>query len=241
MEASKKDIEKIMKEPACIESTDYEEKIRRNLLFASAISFCFTYLKLMPAKDSPFMGLKFENLTPETIYLLLFIFVIYQLLQYSWIVSNKFLYWRVRLTGINKEISRGSRGGFFAEEIVFDDYTGKPENSNFYTWMLENKSDIQDKKNSMNKAWLELESYAYNSSELERRDILKTLNDILNKTHQLDVRINNLRISASMKRFDSWFEMLIKSQSIRWLVFDFVIPISVGLIAVILLIQKLIF
>ncbi|EJP3280912.1 hypothetical protein O1B84_003340 [Vibrio cholerae] len=103
-------IEQIMKEPHPLEASDHEEKIRRNLLLASAVSFCFTYLKLMPAKDTSFMGLKFENLTPETIYVLLLAFVVYELIQYSWLVTNKFMYWRVRLTGINTQVIRGNKG-----------------------------------------------------------------------------------------------------------------------------------
>lgn len=235
-------IEQIMKEPLPIEASDHEEKIRRNLLLASAISFCFTYLKLMPAKDTSFMGLKFENLTPETIYVLLLAFVGFELFQYTWLVSNRFIYWRVRLTGINTQVTRGNRGGMFASENDPYDYSGKPENSNFYTWMLENKRDVVSRKDALDSAWSKVESYTFNSKNLtttERKDILNKLNEIQTQTSLLEKNITNIRISASMKRFDNWFSMLVRSQSIRWLLLDFLLPVSFGLLAIVLLIPKI--
>lgn len=234
-------IEQIMKEPLPIEASGYEEKIRRNLLLASSVSFCFTYLKLMLAKDTAFMGLKFDNLTPETIYLILLAFVGYELIQYFWLVANKFMYWRVRLTGTDTQITRGNRAGMYASENDPYDYSGKPENSNFYTWMLDNKMEIVNRKNALDDAWVKVESYMYNSKELtptERKDVLIKLNEIQMHNTLLERSITSIRISASMKRFDSWFNMLVRSQSIRWLLLDFLVPISFGLLAIILLIQK---
>ncbi|XNT04642.1 hypothetical protein AB6D20_025985 [Vibrio splendidus] len=230
-----------MKEPLGIESSDYEEKIRRNLLLASAISFCFTYLKLTPAKDTLFMGLKFENLTSETIYLLLLVFVGYELVQYTWLVMNKFLYWRVRLTGTSTQVLRGNRGGSFATENDPSDYTGKPENSNFYTWVLENKRDTDHRSKAIEDAWVKVESYVFQSEALapkDRNELLSKLNEIYSHTNLLNTSINNIRVSASMSRFDNWFNMLVRSQSIRWVLLDFLLPIVFGLIAIIFLIQK---
>ncbi|EKF9792743.1 hypothetical protein O1D11_003459 [Vibrio cholerae] len=235
-------IEQIMKEPHPLEASDHEEKIRRNLLLASAVSFCFTYLKLMPAKDTSFMGLKFENLTPETIYVLLLAFVVYELIQYSWLVTNKFMYWRVRLTGINTQVIRGNKGGRLASENDPYDYSGKPENSNFYTWMLESKGKIVRRKDALDSAWVDVEAYAFSSKELtstERKDLLNKLNEIQTHTSLLDKSISNIRISASMTRFDNWFSMLVRSQSIRWVVLDFLLPISFSLLAITLLIPKI--
>lgn len=238
----KEQIEEIMKEPLAIESNDYEEKIRRNLLLASAVSFCFTYLKLMPAKDTPFMGLKFENLTPDTIYLLLLIFVGYELIQYAWLVSNKFIYWRVRLTGTNTQVLRGNRGGTFATEDDPSDYTGKPENSNFYTWVLENKRDTDIRSKEIDASWVKIESYVSESEALtpeNRNELLVKLNEIDAHTNSLNTTVNNIRISASMNRFDNWFKMLVRSQSIRWFLLDFLLPIIFGLVAIVFLIHKI--
>ena len=81
--------EKIMKEPSPVEVSNYEEKIRRNLMIGSALAFVFTYLELIPSPNSRFLGgLMFENLTPKTIYVLSFVFIVYEFIQYFWLVSN---------------------------------------------------------------------------------------------------------------------------------------------------------
>ncbi len=49
-----KKIESVMREPKGIEITDYEERIRRNLLFSSLLALAFTWLSLSINKDSTF-------------------------------------------------------------------------------------------------------------------------------------------------------------------------------------------
>lgn len=139
----KEQVEQLMQEPMPIAVTDYEERIRRNLLIASAISVCFTYFKLIPAKDSTLLGgFKFENLTPDTIYFLLLLFVLYEFVHYLWLVANKLMYWRIRLTGTNPGEVRDNQGAMSDSHNDPYDYKGKQENSNFYIWLIENKPQL---------------------------------------------------------------------------------------------------
>ncbi|MCE7553619.1 hypothetical protein [Aliivibrio fischeri] len=60
----KEQIEKIMKEPSPLEVTDYEEKIRRNLVLSSSAAIVFTSLGLQLSPSSRFLGgIQFNNIT----------------------------------------------------------------------------------------------------------------------------------------------------------------------------------
>ncbi|EPT0966460.1 hypothetical protein ACVOUJ_004126, partial [Vibrio vulnificus] len=233
-EKFKEQVESVMKEPMAIEPTDYEEKIRRNLIVASSITLVMIKLGLMPAADSRFLGgMKFDNLIPDTIYTILFVVVAYEFVHYSWILINKFSYWRIRLTGTKHTEFRGNRGSIGSDYEQLD-FTGKSENSNLYVWMLENNSASNSAIEQLNKHWLEVESLCQNiksdsSKQSNLNDLLKKLNDIDNTIKGLEPHLTNIRISASLHRFDNWYHFLVRSQSAKWLILDVVLPASIGI------------
>ncbi|OCH31081.1 hypothetical protein A6E13_18440 [Aliivibrio fischeri] len=238
------EIEKLMGEPAPLEVSDYEEKIRRNLLFASMIVFALTFLELIPNSESKFFGLSFDNLTPESIYIVLLIIVSYELVHYIWLVANKISYWRVRLTGTNPGVSRGSSGMTFGNEFDSYDHIGEQKHSNFYVWMLEYKKTINPIIENYDEKWKNLENIVFESDSINdshSKDLLNKLNEIYSLQERLEKHLTNIRIDASMCRFDSWYSLMIRSQSLRWLVLDLILPILSGLGAMFFLIYRLAF
>ncbi|HDI3211702.1 TPA: hypothetical protein PMB29_003499 [Vibrio cholerae] len=233
-EKFKEQVESVMKEPMAIEPTDYEEKIRRNLIVSSSITLVMIKLGLMPTADSRFLGgMKFDNLTPDTIYTILIVIVAYELLHYSWLLVNKFSYWRVRLTGTKHIEFRGNRGSVGSSFEALD-FTGKSENSNLYVWMLENNSATNSVVEQLNKHWLEVEGLCQglksDSSDQSKLDgLLKKLNEIDSSSKSLERHLTNIRISASLHRFDNWYHFLVRSQSVRWLLLDVLLPVSIGI------------
>ncbi|MCS0433750.1 hypothetical protein R7O12_10765 [Vibrio sp. Vb1574] len=228
-------IEDLMGSPFPLEVTDYEEKIRRNLLFASMIVFGTTYLKLIPTPDSKFFGLSFENLTVDSVYIILLLVVVYELLHYIWLVSNKLMYWRVRLTGTTPKASRGNSGMRFGSQFDSFDHGGKQEDSTFYVWMLEQRFSLDEEFERHNSIWINLEDKAFSSEHLKSNDvqeILRKLNEVKSSQDKLYSHLNNLRIDASMHYFDSWFSKMLISQSVRWLILDFILPILSGVLAI---------
>lgn len=236
-------IESVMREPNPIVATEQEEKVRRNLLIGNVVTFCFVYLKLMPSNEFSILGLKFDHLTPSNIYVILLIYVCYELIYYLWLTTNKFMYWRVRLTGINVQTVRGSQAGVsFSNENSPLDHTGSNENSNFYVWLLESKTPFFSRINAWESSWKSIEKFSFDNTELgpdERTKILDSLKTIEQHTKHLTDTVNNIRISASMRRFDSWFKMLIRSQSWRWIIMDCLFPLVSGFVAVGLLLAKM--
>ncbi|GHZ08329.1 hypothetical protein [Vibrio cholerae] len=235
-------IEKLMGDPTPLEVTDYEEKIRRNLLFASMIVFGLTYLKLIPNSDSKFFGLSFDNLTPESIYIVLIVIVSYELVHYIWLVVNKISYWKIRLTGTTPGVTRGNAGMRFGNEFDPYDHAGNQENSNFYVWMLEQKNTVNPLLNNYSETWAKLEKLAFETESLESshsQELLNKLNEISSVQTRLEKHLTNIRMDASMQRFDSSFAMMIRSQSLRWIILDFILPIVSGLAAIGFLLYRL--
>ncbi|WP_372378576.1 hypothetical protein ACBZ91_06840 [Vibrio natriegens] len=245
-----KKIESVMREPKGIEITDYEERIRRNLLFSSLLALAFTWLSLSINNDSTFFGgLRFDNITPKAVYWILLSIISYEFIHYVWVQFNNFSHWRIRLTGMTISEVRGDGGpGRLGGMNVPEDYSGRDENSNFYNWMFENRTDRTTamtellKQSSEFKELVDSLKQAHSGdsklssmiSELDRKS--KTIEQ---STSSLTKAVENIRVNGSMLRFDQWYKILIRSQNARWITLDMLLPFALSLTAIISLICKL--
>ncbi|MEZ9523409.1 hypothetical protein [Enterovibrio norvegicus] len=237
-------IEKIMREPKGLELSDKEEKIRRNLLLASTTMILFNILGLEVTDGSRFLGgLQFNNLTTNHIYIVFSIIITYKLAHYTWLVINQFLYWRVRLTGIESIPIRGGSGTFSSFNSP-SDKTGKEENSNFYVWMLEQQEEFTDRVKKEYSILDEIKKTYESSNSIDGKsnilDFCKKVQHLKNEISNQQHTIENIRISSSMCRFDLWYENLIKSQSRKWVILDVILPLTVGFSSLILLLSEII-
>ena len=234
----KEQIEKIMKEPSPLEVTDYEEKIRRNLVLSSSAAIVFTSLGLQLSPRSRFLGgIQFNNITSELVYMNLLAVVIYESIHYFWLVKNSFQLWRVRLTGTKHEEHRGSSGMIAGMGNDPKDNRGKQENSNFYIWMLENQrqflSGVENNKNQ----WEQIEDWVKGLDDQSTPGttasvISDRFNNLVNVIDNQQKTIENIRVSASMHRFDNWYHSLVRSQSWRWVILDVLIPVVLSVSAI---------
>ncbi|QUX97471.1 hypothetical protein C0J08_19630 [Marinomonas sp. CT5] len=243
-------IEKNMKEPKGIAITDYEERIRRNLLVTAFFTLAFVCLDLQISQgdSGSFFGIKISNLTTDKIYILLIFIISYEFLHYLWNLKVSFIHWRIRLTGITHSERRGGSGATFGTIKSSPlDYSGKDENSSLYVWMFENLQTSQDLGTSLKATAETLEKTL---EEIENSDKITSNNTHLQQlkdntqtlssdTAKLIELVENVRIDGSLLRFDQWFRLLIVSQNIRWLFLDVILPISVGLLAITSLIVAL--
>lgn len=237
-------IELIMKEPSPLEATEYEEKIRRNLLISSMIAIMSLFFGITPTEQVEIWGLKFQNVTMNSIYVVLLTIITYELGHYCWIVFNKFAYWRIRLTGSKLGTYRGSAGGFGSDDPQ-EDTVGDEINSTFYNWMVERAHGYHALIDLISNQKTELDILSRKSLEEEpnpevRSKIELKVNALNDSVERLSKYLDSVRISESMRRFDKWFDMVIKSQSRRWFILDCIFPISVGLFAFIYLLNRMI-
>lgn len=229
-------IEQIMKEPSPLEATEYEERIRRNLLVFSMIACLSLFLGISPTNKTEIWGVGFENLTVKSIYTVLLLVIIYEFVHYFWIVWDKFSFWRVRLTGCKLDVRRGSTATFGGGDAQFD-ATGKEINSNLYVWMIERApsyhsvmSLISEKNSVLNDLITNVDVESADSTVFSQ---LRDKTTELNKQIEImNGHLNSMRVNESLKRFDNWFDFMVKTQSRRWLMLDLFLPLMAGVLAI---------
>jgi hypothetical protein len=69
----------------------------------------------------------------------------------------------------------------------------------------------------------------------EAREQMMTLHRSIAETQKA---LSAIRVPASLERFDKWFELFLRSQNLRWLVVDFLVPVFVAGYAIVLLCQR---
>jgi len=68
---------------------------------------------------------------------------------------------------------------------------------------------------------------------------LQNINQLYNSIQTAHKTISDQRIPVSLKRFDNWFQLFLRSQNLRWLIIEFLFPIVLGLSAQYLLSSNL--
>ncbi|GAA4493496.1 hypothetical protein [Pseudaeromonas paramecii] len=237
MADAEKIIESIMKEPMALEPTDYEERIRRNLLVISTLSNMAWAFGAQPSGHLEIWGLSFEHLDINAILFTALLITLYQLTHYVWVLSNKLMYWRVRLTGVTLPARRGSVARATSSELSdLADFGGDEKNSNLYVWMIERAPAYHNFINTLNVSRdfiSTLNEILERSKPTAESAVLEKLNTIEKSTERLISEINCIRINRSLHRFDRWFDFMIKSQSARWFVLDLFLPLVLGVVAII--------
>lgn len=239
------DVEKVLGNPVLLEFSTNALAVRRNLLIISFIVLFMEFGGISLAPESSIFGLKFVGLDPITTRLGLFIFTVYFLLHFFWYALDAFYEWRVRVTGTRVAFVTT---GMWADSDA--DYPKDPRQSTLYNWWLVQAKQI---------GWLSLEVKRLDGvlARLDeefssaREKILKgadhkNFGNVVSLVAEAKSQINKLqksidtvqeidqskRIPISLRRFDRSFEFFLRSQNLRWLLIDTLIPIFLGVTAI---------
>lgn len=239
-------VEKALGNPVAGDLPENALKVRRNLLVFGLISVLITLggVKLDPT--SSILGFKFAGASESLITNALLATNIYLLIHFIWYALEGLLEWRLRVTGTRLAFLTGSR---FGSEHA--DYPDDPRQSTLYTWWLDNAKRIGSFKATADdlsekiKAWeSKVSSFQNGSDNLNLANAMSTLNqaksavdNLKNQIKATEETLTAQRIPCSLGRFDGWFKLFLKSQSIRWLLIDILPPIAIGATAIILLVK----
>lgn len=237
-------IQGIMKEPYSLQLSQYEEKMRRNLLAYSVAAIAACLLGAAPSKSPVLLGLiELKQFNGDIILYSLSALVLYELVNYGSSIFNSFSYWRVRLTGTRLDVDRGSPSSMAGDDEEAD-YSGDERNSTIYTWMFERAPSFHAVINNIEGYGLALQKACARLDETDgfivnSSDVNGNKNALIQSIDKFIEYNNSVRINESIKRFDNWFNMMIRSQSIRWLVLDCIFPILLAFIALVAISQSL--
>jgi hypothetical protein len=227
--------EKVLREPVFIELSDYARRIKNGLIFCSILGIVLSFTTISVSKESTIFGIRLDNLDHAFIQILLLALVIYLFIHYIWVIVDNFMEWRLRITGTKTFTTAGT---IASKE---GDYPTDPRQSTLYNWwrgQQRNLSKLHDviQKIDHLKRKLQEDSKHYPSNAVDIQGSLMELNGEF-KTFQQNVNqiqglIASERIPVSLKRFDNWYKLFLKSQNARWLIFDFLIPFALSLISI---------
>ena len=245
-EKSVEAVELALGRPVGAELSENAAKVRRNLLVASFISIFLALGRVSLDPGSTILGFKFLGLNDELIRTGLSIVTAYLLIHFLWYVYEALLEWRLRVTG--------TRLAFVTTAKVASehgDYPNDPRQSTLYSWWnyqarrIENISKRASAIDESMKVWEERLRTLY-----EERGKESNLHAIINIVSETRTAIIDLkrsvdhaqetlaapRIPASLRRFDRWFGLFLRSENIRWLLVDALVPVLAGVSALVLLV-----
>ncbi|MEN6386375.1 MAG: hypothetical protein ABFD79_14420 [Phycisphaerales bacterium] len=243
MEKNIEKVEKILGEPFATDFSDYVRKIRNGLIITSVISLSLLLGNLQITSDSSFLGLKFNGLSQALILKALFFLNTYMFIHFFWCSIDRFQEWRLRVTGTR--VAFVTTGMFSSEEC---DYPNDPRQSTLYNWWKDESkkmSSLQEPLKHIEEKLRAWEMMVKNELEGKNSNVVnacmsinQVVEDVRKLTQSVERASNSIeskRIPASLKRFDSSFQLFLQSQNLRWLIVELGFPLILGVCALTLL------
>ncbi len=247
--ADEKDLEAVRKalgEPFASEFSDKVWKIRTNLLVISVVSLFVVLARLRIEPESTVFGLRFAGLTEAVIRNGLFWVTLYLALHFLWSSFDSLVEWRLRITGTKVSFVTTAR---FASEHA--DYPNDPRQSTLYRWWTEEAGKIGtlgvkaaaiDKELSEWETRLRAQACDLHANCLNIANAAQSISGVRERIAELTRAVEHtsktlaaLRIPVSLERFDRWFKLLLRSQNIRWVLIEFLLPVALGGAALVVL------
>ncbi|OCL81614.1 hypothetical protein AAW30_01830 [Arcobacter porcinus] len=252
-------IEKIMKEPVFIENSESAKKSRNVLLSLSTITIFLIYFNLSIKDDSSILGLKFNGLNENSIYIALFVIIIFNLINFFWNSYNTYNEWEIRQTGM-KNFNSDFTIDFMYTDNGNSSYLSpvEPRNSTLYYWWACQSSKIQDTEKLL-KELSDINNKIYDNLQLiesnQRKKIFihenvsytallfqKNMESISNIEKNFEIIKSALatkNIETNLYKFDKRFKTFLYSQNLKWILLDLLFPFILSIVSIILLLCKI--
>lgn len=244
-----KDLKKVLEEPIFLGYSDSVKKTRNLLLILSVISLFLIFGELKINSSSTLLGLKFDGLNTNIIYIGLFVLISFSSINFIWSSIDSFQEWQVRQSGTKKfTISYN--------DIIYTDMDNSylspndPRNSTLYYWwstQAKKSSDINIAINDILKNNEEIFKILNSGSDNEVNtyrfkfhDNFEKIDKIQKSFHVLENAFNSKQIEQSLSKFDARFKTLLISQNLRWIILEFLIPIILSLVSIVFIILEII-
>lgn len=200
------------------------QRIRRNILVTSIISFFLTYGSSgIDTENSSFVGVKFDELNIDYIKALLILMLVYLIAHFLWYVSDDIKANALKLTGIAiKKKNLGS--ALFPSDGMLDPVADETEQSTLYSWWVGRQRYAKEYKECLEQL---LDDGSPINNHEKHAKVIETM--LIEEEH----------ISKALQRFDRKFWSYQKSQLLRWIIADVGMPTCVGISSIIILIRSL--
>ncbi len=237
-----KDLKKVLEEPIFLGYSDSVKKTRNLLLILSVISLFLIFGELKINSSSTLLGLKFDGLNTNIIYIGLLVLISFSSINFIWSSIDSFQEWQVRQSG-TKKFNKSYN------DIMYTDMDNSylspndPRNSTLYYWwstQAKKSSDINISINDILKNNEEIFKILNSGSDNEKNtyrfkfhDNFDKIDKIQKSFHILENAFNSEQIEQSLSKFDARFKTLLISQNLRWIILEFLIPIILSLVSIV--------
>ena len=221
------DFNKILINPNIEPLDTNTQRIRRNLLAVSIVAYIYSVASDgIDAAGSSFLGIKFNGLDGSYIQLLLIISILYFLLHFIWAAIDHVKENKLRLTGI--VIPMVTSGSTFGGLNDLAPNTDDERQSSIFSWWWKEKERADSFEEVANRIKGDADNERY---EPALNAISQHLDAINHKASY---------IQESLIRFENGFWRYQRSQLLRWLILDFLIPVLLGICAIVIVVRDMI-
>lgn len=211
-------------DPFIPEFTDYVQKIRRNSVAVSSISLVMIFAGVSISSDFATSGFKITGLDDKTVKLILLILTAYWLLHFIWCALDYFAEWRLRLTEV--QMNPGT-WDYNPEE----DPGPKSRQHTMMKWLFHRQQPLHSFIADLEDIKTKLQDHQIDDTE--KRRVIQNIESGVRSIEEFSRTPIDAQIIKSIKNFDTWLRRLNSSQSIRWIVIELLLPVALGLTAVI--------
>jgi hypothetical protein len=235
---------KILGEPVVLRLDDELAKTRFRLLVVASLSVAIVAADLHIRPGSTLLGLQIDNLTDRVVRIGLAIVVGYFFVHFLWGAVDGFREWRLRLTGSRYSPIVGIWDGANDD----GDQPIDPRNSTLYGWWRERAEAMQGR---LDKSIREFEkripayypparggldmTYLNHPSESAWAPWRQAIGELKESIDLLRRAMESPRIEESLERYERWHISFVRSENFRWIIFDFAVPIALGVFALAML------
>lgn len=240
-------LSKIMSEPVNIELTESVKKIKNNIMIMSFIAIFMVWNKISINPKSSFFGLTFDGLDNNKIYLGLLLVLFFSLIHFIWCSFDSFTEFRIRVTAFPVK-DRASPYQDYHLVYPPDDI----RNSTLYYWWVKNSHQHIDVLSEVEQLKACLSTMSDKSSNCDpsnanlilmhelRNNVLSRLANVDQYCSHIKTLTDNEVLTKSLSKFDNCFWLFVKSQNVRWFLFDCIVPIFLALVAISMILSELI-
>lgn len=236
----------VVENPVFVEMPDYVRKIRNNLILISVIGLAVEVggLGVVTGNEraATFAGVSLTGLTDYKISVALFLVTLYQAIHFIWCSIDGWREWRIRCSGIALAFvqSKKSTSPMPPYKSLMLWLTGQVDRAEILSAEVE---VLQKKLDSI--AMLDDEARAAVSRHVSGADYVQPLTELMVKKFEL--ARSGLSFAAdgtlhdAINAYEQFHLRFLNSQNKRWLLFEFLMPVGLAALALILLAQDILY
>jgi hypothetical protein len=236
---TQEEISKVLGAPVGFDISETASKLRRNLLLVSVVVIILILGEIQPGADVSIFGVKLIGVTPFKLMVGLSVLLGYNLIHYLWYCYELYSEWAVRITGTRLAFVTGGKYG-----SVGADYPDDPKQSTLYTWWHQQARAMTAYSHLLERVDESIREFSARTDELQEVDrtaagtvtmsiqgMKNTLEEVRQSLASVESVISDARVPESLRRFDSRFKLLLKSQNLRIVWVEVGMPVILSVIA----------